>query len=227
MIRRVLFIVAFGALAFAAAVALAAWPPLATGAPGDLAAHAYPRLFGTTELRSTDLRPFPRWTAMLARHLAEEQAGDVACSPTPDDRCAVQEWRAFLETQREEAPREQLEAVNAFVNRHRYVLDKANYGIEDYWATPREFAKNDGDCEDFAIAKYLSLKALGWNDADLRIVVLLDTERMAPNAIAVAYGEGEAWVLDNQITEVTSSAAVARYRPYYSLNESGWWLHRP
>jgi predicted transglutaminase-like cysteine proteinase len=117
--------------------------------------------------------------------------------------------------------------VNAFVNRHRYVLDKANYGIEDYWATPREFAKNDGDCEDFAIAKYLSLKALGWNDADLRIVVLLDTERMAPHAIAVAYGEGEAWVLDNQITEVTSSAAVARYRPYYSLNESGWWLHRP
>ena len=227
MIRRVLFIVAFGVLAFGAAVAFAAWPPRATGASGDLAANDYPQLFGTTEFRSNDLGAFPRWTAMLARHRAEEQAGDAACSPTPDDRCAVQEWRAFLATQREAAPREQLEAVNAFVNRHRYVLDRANYGVEDYWATPREFAKNDGDCEDFAIAKYLSLQALGWNDADLRVVVLLDTERMAPHAVAVAYAEGEAWVLDNQIPEVTSSAAIARYRPYYSLNESGWWLHRP
>ena len=43
----------------------------------------------------------------------------------------------------------------------------------------------------------------------------------------VAYVEGEALVLDNQIAEVVPAESVDHYRPYYSINETGWWLHDP
>jgi len=107
------------------------------------------------------------------------------------------------------------------------VLDIVNWGIADYWATPREFAIKDGDCEDFAIAKYVSLKLLGWSDDDLRIVVLHDSNLNADHAVLAAYVDGRAMILDNQTRQVLPSEAIRHYQPYYSINETGWWLHRP
>lgn len=55
-----------------------------------------------------------------------------------------------------------LEKVNDFFNKVSYTTDKDNYGVTDYWATPFEFlARDEGDCEDYAIAKYFLLKHLG------------------------------------------------------------------
>jgi predicted transglutaminase-like cysteine proteinase len=194
---------------------------------GEAAADPSPRLFGTTEIRSTNLKPFPKWTDMLARHLAEQKRGDTPCSPTPFERCGVRRWLEFIESEREKPRAEQLEAVNRHLNLHRYVLDIVNYGIDDYWATPREFAVKDGDCEDYAIAKYVTLKMLGWTDAELRVVVLQDTNLNVAHAVLAVYVEGRAMILDNQTRQVLPSEAIRHYRPYYSINESGWWLHRP
>src|SRR5438876_216502 len=57
----------------------------------------YPRLFGTTETRSANIKPFPKWTDMLSRHFAEERRGDPACTPTRLNRCSVADWLAFLD----------------------------------------------------------------------------------------------------------------------------------
>lgn len=55
-----------------------------------------------------------------------------------------------------------LRRVNDFFNRIPYETDQEHWGMVDYWATPVEMlASNGGDCEDYAIAKYLSLKELG------------------------------------------------------------------
>ena len=105
------------------------------------------------------------------------------------------------------------------------MLDIINYGAENYWATPREFAIHDGDCKDYAIAKYFTLRKLGWSDADLRIVVLEDLYLAEAHAIAVEYVDERAYVLDNLIPHVVRSEIIRHYRPYYSINESGWWLH--
>ena len=49
-----------------------------------------------------------------------------------------------------------LEKVNDFFNSVKYSDDKDIYGINDYWASPYEFlARDRGDCEDYAIAKFL------------------------------------------------------------------------
>ena len=43
-----------------------------------------------------------------------------------------------------------------FFNSVKYSDDKDIYGINDYWASPYEFlARDRGDCEDYAIAKFL------------------------------------------------------------------------
>jgi predicted transglutaminase-like cysteine proteinase len=55
-----------------------------------------------------------------------------------------------------------LNTVNTWVNFIHYASDKQVYGVSDYWATLYEFVgKNRGDCEDYTIAKYFILKALG------------------------------------------------------------------
>ena len=70
----------------------------------------------------------------------------------------------FLDTLRDLPRPEQLKAVNRYANTRDYVLDIDNYGLEDYWAVPREFLYNDGDCEDYAITKLFSLRWLGYPD---------------------------------------------------------------
>lgn len=55
-----------------------------------------------------------------------------------------------------------LERVNDFFNRVPYKNDYQTWGKEDYWASRIEFlGKDAGDCEDYSIAKYFTLKQLG------------------------------------------------------------------
>lgn len=72
----------------------------------------------------------------------------------------------------------------------------------DYWASPREFRENSGDCEDYSIAKYFTLRALGVPKENMRIVVLMETIRNLPHAVLVVYMDGDAYVLDNLSRQV-------------------------
>ena len=182
-------------------------------------------LFGTTEIRSSRLAVFGKWTGMLARFTAE-RARAAKCRPTRFARCFLRDWDAFIADLRNRDPRAQIEAVQAHMNLSPYITDPRNWGVRDYWATPREFLRKDGDCEDYAIAKYMALRALGFAADQLRVVVLQDLNLNVPHAILVVYLDGRALVLDNQISRVIDAAAIHHYRPIYSINENAWWLHR-
>jgi predicted transglutaminase-like cysteine proteinase len=194
---------------------------LAAVLAGPAKAQETPRLFGTTEIRSNNIRPFPKWTDMLARHHAEERRGDPACTPTRIVRCSIADWLAFLETLRNQDRTTQMTEVNSFLNRHPYVLDKLNY-----WETPREFAVFDGDCKDYAIAKYFSLRYLGWSEDELRVVVVQDLNLRVAHAVLAVYTDGTILILDNQVRQVVRADSIRHYLPYYSINESSWWLHK-
>ena len=124
------------------------------------------------------------------------------------------------------APREQLTAINEFYNRQPHRRKAELYGRSEYWATPREFMSRSGDCEDYAIAKYLSMRALGLTADAMRIVVLQDENlRLAHAILAVRIG-GDTLILDNQIKQVVSHRRIRHYRPIYSVTEGAWFLHR-
>lgn len=68
----------------------------------------------------------------------------------------------LLEKIKNEDVQTKLEKVNDFFNNVKYNSDQKIYGVSDYWATPIEFlARDEGDCEDFVIAKYFALEYLG------------------------------------------------------------------
>ncbi|MCH7710387.1 MAG: hypothetical protein IH903_01990, partial [Proteobacteria bacterium] len=60
----------------------------------------------------------------------------------------------------------------------------------------------------------------------MRIVVLQDMNLRLAHAVLVVYLDDEAFVLDNQIRWVVKESTIRHYRPYYSVNETSWWLHR-
>ncbi len=194
-------------------------------ASGGMAEPAkYPPIFGSREVRIAIPARFAKWTAMLERHVAETERGGT-CAKTGIGSCRLGDWTSLLEALRGSDPTTQLDRINRFINEAPYVSDRSNYDVPDYWATPRKFLERAGDCEDFAIAKFMSLRALGWRNGDLRLVVLEDLNLGTVHAVVIAYRDGVAWVLDNQIERVVAADRIRHYRPYYSLNEDAGWLH--
>lgn len=201
---------------------------LAAPARATVAATAPQGLFGSTETRGDSMAAFSKWTEMLARHQWEEGRRDLRqpCRVTVSFRCRQDELKDLLGSLMGRPRAEQLEAVNRFMNLAPYVTDIVNWGVPDYWETIHEFLRKDGDCEDFAIAKYFSLKALGFDPRAMRVVVVEDTNLRTPHAVLAVYGEGGPVILDNQLPHPVKASSILHYRPIYSINEDAWWFHR-
>jgi len=196
------------------------------GPAGAASASVKWKVFGTAEIRSTKMVKFKKWTGTLERYEGEQPEEMQKCKPTPTNKCHLARWRIFLAKISQRPPREQLELVNAYLNKWLYLLDPVNYGVKDYWATPKQFMLRSGDCEDYAIAKYMSLAHLGFPKDKMRVLVLQDLNLQTPHAVLLVEHEGEILMLDNQITKVIAADRVKHYKPIYSINEEAWWLHR-
>jgi len=193
---------------------------------GEASPGPQPSIFGSTEVRSTQLQSLPKWTGVLDRYADERAVADGPCDATFFTRCHLQEWKALLRDLQGKDRKTQIEAVNKYLNEVSYLTDPVNYGVADYWATPRQFLTRKGDCEDYAIAKYMSLRSLGFTDDQMRVVVLNDLNLRIAHAILVVYHEGRALVLDNQIRSVVAATSIRHYKPIFSVNETALWIHR-
>jgi len=136
-------------------------------------------------------------------------------------------WQSLLTGLKGERLETQLRKVNRFANQWRYRTDQQNFGESDHWATPLEFMRRSGDCEDYAIMKYVSLRRLGVPADSLRMVVVQDTLRDIAHAVLVVYANSDAFVLDNLTNAVLPHSRVSQYVPYYSVNEDSRWAHVP
>jgi predicted transglutaminase-like cysteine proteinase len=124
--------------------------------------------------------------------------------------------------------RKQVEIVNKWANAHPYIVDQLNWGMEDFWETPYEFMEISGDCEDYAIAKYYTLRAIGVSEDQMRIIVLQDFNLGGIiHAVLGVYVDDELLILDNQAKQVIPALNIYHYRPIYGINESWWWAYTP
>lgn len=184
--------------------------------------------FAVIAASGTNLAPFHKWQSVVQRYAQERQQARIdSCQATAPTSvaCLYAAWARMLEGLRGLNRQEQLRAVNRDVNGRAYVTDLSNWGVEDYWETPAEFLAKGGDCEDFAILKFLSLRQLGWTGETLRIAAVFDTRLNIGHAIVIAEDAGHTWILDNQIPDVVEAASVPHYQPIYSLTETSWRLH--
>ena len=199
----------------------------APGQPAEASEYARLSFLNSHEIRSVNSRVFAKWRETLQRY-SEEMVREQSrtCKATLFRACHYKDWQRFLDDVRSEDRWNQMVAVNGYMNARRYVSDSNNWGVKDYWATPGEFMARSGDCEDFAIAKYLSLRQLGWTEDELRVAVVRDVLLNVNHAVLIVYFDGRTWLLDNQIRRVVETESVRHYRPVFSINEKYWWRHR-
>lgn len=195
-------------------------------ADGAVAAPPSAALFGTLEFRSDSHAALPQWRRVLAG-IESERAIYAACAAGEADctsRAALG-WQALLRGLEGAPEMQQIREVNEFLNQWRYRPDSDNWGRSDYWATPLEFLRRSGDCEDYVIVKYVSLRLLGFPPERLRMVVLRDTLRNLAHAVLAVRVDDEIHILDNLSNAVLPQARLSHYVPYYSVNETSRWAH--
>ncbi len=193
------------------------------------AANAVPSFFSSTEVKSDNMKPFKKWTAAIERYAKEKEKAKTLkgdCKSEQFNRCHYEQWVKFLLSIKDKDKLTQINAVNAYMNKSKYITDSTNWGKKDFWATPGEFMAKFGDCEDYAIAKFMSLWLLGFRDDDMRVVAVKDMNLKVGHAILVVFVEGKALVLDNQIKQVVAAERVRHYQPVFSINTKFWWRHR-
>lgn len=123
----------------------------------------------------------------------------------------------------------QMRLVNSFFNRVSFVSDIRHWGEEDYWATPVELlATNGGDCEDFSIAKYVTLKSMGVPDEQMRIVYVKALRLNQAHMVLAWYATPDAdpLILDNLTNDILPASKRTDLEPVYSFNGEGLWLNR-
>jgi predicted transglutaminase-like cysteine proteinase len=196
----------------------------------DPAAHAQaPVVFGYTPIpipAQPDLAPMTKWTDMTRRLKQQTGWEDEDCT-TIFATCPQREWRKVLARAKSGSKEEQLDDVNRFLNRFDYVPDTINWGGIDYWETPREFFLKGGECKDFSISKYFTLRILGWPAERLWMIILQDMNLNVTHAVLAARLDNKTLILDNQVNELVDQARIRHYRPIFGLGETGWVLYRP
>ena len=122
---------------------------------------------------------------------------------------------------------QKLAMTNVFFNQVKFVSDIEHWGKEDYWATPVQMlASNGGDCEDFSIAKYFTLRQMGIPAERMRLTYVKAVELNQAHMVLTYYSTPDAdpLVLDNLVTEIRTSSSRTDLLPVYSFNGNGLWL---
>jgi predicted transglutaminase-like cysteine proteinase len=140
----------------------------------------------------------------------------------------VANWQALIENSQTLSELEKLEVVNTFFNSNVLFINDINlWQQEDYWATPVEMlAIGAGDCEDYSIAKYFTLKEIGIPEEKLRITYVKATE-IGQAHMVLTYFETKRsipLVLDNLKIDIQPATERTDLVPVYSFNGAGLWL---
>jgi predicted transglutaminase-like cysteine proteinase len=136
-------------------------------------------------------------------------------------------WEHLIVSDRSVTDREKLEKVNAFMNKIPYGEDIDIWGLADYWATPVEFiGRGAGDCEDYAIAKYFTLRTMGVPDQKLRItyVKAMQLNRTHMVLTYVNHPGEEPLVLDNLDKSIKPASERRDLIPIFSFNGTELWM---
>ncbi|MFC3531634.1 transglutaminase-like cysteine peptidase [Vogesella facilis] len=145
------------------------------------------------------------------------------------------DWQQLLLRLGKEASDEvKVREVNQFFNqRLHYMEDIELWKQVDYWATPLEsMSKGSGDCEDYAFAKYFTLRELGVAPQKLRMIYVKariggPASSITQAHMVLAYYPAptvEPLVLDSLISSIMPASQRSDLQPVFSFNGDGIWV---
>ena len=213
---------AFGAPVAAHAqlrVDVVALDPALLGSP----APAAPEPFGLKTVPVAYGGLLAKWNGVAADIRAEGEVlahcreGSAPCPP------AAQKFLAVIADGRAHDGRARIGIVNRAVNLSiRPTSDLAQWGVPDRWSAPlATFTTGRGDCEDYAIAKYVALRAVGIAEDDLRLVIVHDLAMDEDHAVLLVRFETSWIVLDNRWLTLVADSEMRRVVPLFVLAHDG------
>jgi predicted transglutaminase-like cysteine proteinase len=204
-------------------VRVAARQDTVVDAPGALPRISGTEPFGMFAFRAPEGILWTKWRGVEAdiakdtEAMAQCRASPAQCTP------AAAKFIAVIDEARRHDGRSRLEAVNRAVNDAiRYTSDMEQHGVVDLWSAPlASFASGRGDCEDYAIAKYVALREAGVAVADLRVVLVRDLAVREDHAVLAVRHEGHWIVLDNRRMALAEDNELRHLMPLFAIDQEG------
>lgn len=186
--------------------------------------------FATPALASKPVRVEPvnqlaRWPDFARRQSASLHDLDLCAQGQGCGSPEIERWASLIGNLQGQNHLRQIITVNKWFNRLPYKYDEYAYNQNDYWADTRELLTYRGDCEDFALSKYYTLRQLGFNPDQLKIVVVYDKQSYANHAVLMVYVDGTRYMMDINGDSTDPSPMETRYRSLYSFNEKTAWYY--
>jgi predicted transglutaminase-like cysteine proteinase len=146
----------------------------------------------------------------------------------------VGEWRAAIDQAQGMPDEQKIVLINDFFNtRIRFMEDPQAWGEKDYWASPLEvMGHRKGDCEDFAISKYMTLLLAGVDINKLRITYVKAKIGGAYSKIHAAHmvlayyptPGADPKILDNLVMQIQPASLRPDITPVFGFNSNGLWV---
>jgi predicted transglutaminase-like cysteine proteinase len=179
--------------------------------------------FGLFTFRAPEGTLWRKWRGVEAS-MAKEQAVLEQCR-TDAENCPshAAQFLRLINTVKSKSGRARLDEANRAVNMAiRYVSDFSQHGEADRWSTPlATFATAKGDCEDYAIAKYMALSEAGVSSDDLQLVLVRDRAVRQDHAVLAARLDGRWLIFDNRRSELMEDSDASNFTPLFAINHHG------
>jgi predicted transglutaminase-like cysteine proteinase len=179
--------------------------------------------FGLQLTASPPYEVLAKWEELQSRIHFEEETLAACRSGNGTCPAAARRFLDIIELGRQHSGRAQLGEINRAVNLSiRRMSDRDQYGVDDFWSAPiATLSVGAGDCEDYAIVKYIALRESGMSADDLRLVIVRDIKRKEKHAV-VAVRHDEEWLILDSRTLIMANAKEARhYEPLWLLDYQG------
>jgi len=176
--------------------------------------------------RQEPVASLPQWHDFAARqNRSLEALADCEQDSALCESKEIERWTSLVTDLKTQNRLRQIIIVNRWFNRLPYKHDEYAYDQLDYWADTSELLLKRGDCEDFALSKYYTLRQLGFTPEELKVTVVYDQESYSNHAVLMVYMGGTRYMLDINADDTSPSPMEYRYKTLYSFNENNAWFY--
>jgi predicted transglutaminase-like cysteine proteinase len=179
--------------------------------------------FGLFTFRAPEGLLWAKWRKVQVDITAEAPVL-ARCGAKPE-RCtpAAARFNAIVAGAKTRIGRARIQFVNEKINDAiRYASDMTQHGVPDLWSAPLDTLTTGlGDCEDYAIAKYVALRNAGVADSDLHLLLVRDKAVHMDHAVLAARDSGHWLILDNRWTRLVEDTDLRQFVALFALDEQG------
>src|SRR5258708_620328 len=193
-------------------------PPVLTELPA-----AGPEPCGLFGFRAPEGLPSRKWRGIESDLIKEEKVLEQCRADAAGCPSYAAQFLRLINAVKSKSGRAQLDEANRGVNAAiRFVSDFTQYGEADRWSAPlATFATAKGDCEDYAIAKYVALRDAGFPIDDLRVVLVRDRTLRQDHAVLAARLDDRWLSLDSLPAELIEDSRVSNFTPLFAIGHRG------